>query len=231
LRILPWWKNIKWAVFELVVASYNKRNERGEEIKSTKLAQLCQFCTYDIIYTMKLKSRLTEEFLWKLYESLEALNKVGKSLGPRSFRDIANSEWRELRVFYEEKKRKRSFTRFVSYLKEQGYIRILAGKSVDVLQLTRKGNQKALEGSKKVAVLKPRKDGKLIMLMFDIPKNKEFIRKTFRSQLELLDYQMLQKSVWVSDKEVLMETERVVREFGLHSSVKIFIIENVGVQK
>jgi predicted transcriptional regulator len=182
------------------------------------------------MYYMKATLRLPEEFLWKLYESLEALNKVGKSLGPRSFRDVANPEWRELRVFYEEKKRKRGFVEFVSYLKQQGYIVEQKGKSVGALQLTRKGNQKALEAAKKIQELPVRRDGKMTMLMFDIPKNKERVRQVFRSTLELLDYQMLQKSVWVSDKEVLKETKKVIKEYGLNECINLFIIEKIRPQ-
>ena len=180
---------------------------------------------------MAVKLKLTEEFLCKLYEFLETADDAYKMFAPRSWNDALNPEWRELRLAYEKKGRKKSFSQFISYLRQRGYIKIPTGESVGVLQLTEKGKQKALEGKAKGRVLKPRKDGKMIMLMYDIPKRKERCRQAFRDALELLDYQMLQKSVWVSSRDVLEETERAVQRFDLHSHVNIFIIEKVEVQK
>jgi len=68
------------------------------------------------------------------------------------------------------------------------------------------------------------------MLMYDIPKSRQNVREVFRDQLELLDYQMLQKSVWVSNKDVLEETERTAREYNLSPHINIFVIEKVRVQ-
>lgn len=178
-----------------------------------------------------MKLKVTEEFLWKLHEFLEGLDDVHRTLAPRSLRDVLRPEWRELRLAYEKKGRKRSFSQFISYLKQRGYIKIPPGESIYTLQLTEKGKQKALVGRAKGRTLHPRKDGKMVMLMYDIPRTKARVREVFRDTLELLDYQMLQKSVWVSDKNVLEETERTVREYDLHSYVNIFIIEKVRVQK
>ena len=179
---------------------------------------------------MALHLKITEEFLWKFYEFFETLNDAHKTLAPRSWKDIAAPEWRELRLVYKKKGRKKSFSQFISYLRQQGYIKIPTGESVGVLRLTEKGKQKAFEGKNKTCVLKPRKDGKMVMLMYDIPKSKQNVREIFRDRLELLDYQMLQKSVWVSDKDVLEETERVAREYNLALHINLFIIETIRVQ-
>jgi hypothetical protein len=177
------------------------------------------------------KLRFTEEFLWNLHRLLEAAGDTHKALMPRSWKDIIAPEWRELRLVYEKKKRKRSFSKFISYLKRMGYIKVPSGQSVGAFRLTKKGKEKAFAGYKTTRVLPLRKDGKMIMLMFDIPKRKERIRQAFRSALEFLDYQMLQKSVWISTKDVLEETERVVREYGLDDCVNLFVIEKIQVQK
>lgn len=88
-----------------------------------------------------------------------------------------------------------------------------------------------MEGKRKGTKWQNRKDGKMIMLMYDIPKRKQRVRQAFRSALEFLGYQMLQKSVWVSSKDVVEETERAVREYGLGDCVNLFVIEKVRVQK
>jgi len=175
------------------------------------------------------KPRFTEEFLWQLHEFLESATLLYGSLAPRSWKEIVNPEWRELRLAYEKKRRARSFSQFVSYLKHMGYIVVPTGESVGVLHLTAKGKEKAFEGRKKTRTLLPRKDGKMIMLMYDIPKRKQHIRQAFRGALEYLEYRMLQKSVWVSSKDVLEETERSVREYGLEDCVNFFVIEKIRI--
>ena len=177
------------------------------------------------------KPRFTEEFLWQLHGLLEVAGDVHKALMPRSWKDVVSPEWRELRLAYEKKKRKRSFSQFISYLKRMGYIKIPAGESVGTIQLTAKGKQKALAGYKTTRAWPTRKDGKMIMLMYDIPKTKQHVRQAFRGALEYMDYQMLQKSVWVSDKDVLEKTERVVREHELGDCVNLFVIEKIRSMK
>lgn len=188
------------------------------------------FLLYNKNEDMK-KPRFTEEFLWGLHNCLEAASDIYKALSPRSWRDIASPEWRELRLAYEKKKRSRSFSQFIFYLKKMGYIAIPTGESIGAIRLTEKGKKKALEGARQARMLPTRKDGKMIMLMFDIPKRKERVRQAFRSALDLLDYQMLQKSVWVSDKDVLKETEQTVREYVLEDCVNLFAIERIHLTK
>ncbi len=177
------------------------------------------------------KPRFTEEFLWQLHGFVGSATLVHGMLVPRSWKDLVTPEWRELRLAYEKKKRARSFHQFISYLRRMGYIKIPTGESVGTLRLTAKGKEKAFEGKNKVKTLPFRKDGKMIMLMYDIPKRKQSVRQAFRGSLEYLDYQMLQKSVWVSAKDVLKETERTVREYGLDDCVNLFVIEKIKVQK
>lgn len=177
------------------------------------------------------KPRFTEEFLWGLHKLLEAAGDVHKALMPRSWKDAVNPEWRELRLTYEKRRRKRSFRQFISYLKRMGYIKIPTGESIGVIRFTAKGEKKAFEGAKRVDALLPRKDGKMIMLMYDIPKRKDHLRHAFRSALEFLGYEMLQKSVWVSEKDVLEKTERAVREHGLRDCINLFVIEKIRSMK
>ena len=176
------------------------------------------------------KLKTTEEFLWKLYNFLESMTETYTSLTPRSWTDIANPEWRGLRIAYEKRKRRKSFGQFISYLKQQGYVKI-SSKTAFPLQLTKKGAQKVLEIQQREAPLPERKDNKMIMLMYDIPKKKWPIRHAFRDALKFLKYEMLQQSVWVTSKDVLNKTEEAVREYGLSDHVNIFLIENPVLQK
>ncbi len=174
------------------------------------------------------KPKITEEFLWQIYELFEKVDDVQKKFAVRSWKEIASPEWRELRLAYEKKRRGRTFSQLVSYLKRKGYIKIPQGQS---LQLTEKGRRKALEGKIKGTKLPIRKDGKMIMLLYDIPKKNAHVRYAFRDALLALDYEMFQKSVWVSDKEVFEKTQQAIHDFGLDSCVDIFMIEKVRVHK
>lgn len=175
--------------------------------------------------------RVTEEFLWGLHELLEGVGDIHRQFGVRSWKDVANPEWRNLRLAYEKKKRAKTFSQFVSYLKQKGYVKLPTGSSIGPLQLTEIGRLKALNCRDKKTIWPNRKDGKMIMLMYDIPKKKQHVRQAFRGAIRFLDYVMLQKSVWISTKDVLEETEQAVREYGLVDCVSMFVIEAMRVRK
>jgi CRISPR-associated endonuclease Cas2 len=94
--------------------------------------------------------------------------------------------------------------------------------------LTAKGKEKAFEGRNKARTLPPRKDGKMIMLMYDIPKRKQHVRQAFRGALEYLDYQMLQKSVWVHAFPCRAEVELLKKFFGLSSQeIRLIVAKDI----
>lgn len=177
---------------------------------------------------MARKLQITQEFLWQIYELLEGIDSVYERIAFRSMSDVVNPELRKLRLRYEQKKRGRTFSQFLSYLKRQGYIKTPQGKP---LQLTEKGRRKAMEGKAKGTKWSARKDGRMIMLLYDIPKEKSSVRYAFRDALVALDYEMFQKSVWVSDKEVFEKTRQTIHDFGLDSFVDMFLIEKIRVHK
>lgn len=180
---------------------------------------------------MNIRPRVTEEFLWGLHELLEGVGDIHRQFGIRSWKDVANPEWRNLRLAYEKKSRTKTFSQFVSYLRQKGYVKLPTGESVGPLQLTEAGKLKAMKWKVKVRTWPYRKDGKMIMLMYDIPKKKQHVRQAFRSALKFLDFVMFQKSVWISEKDVLEAIERVVRDYDLASCVSMFVIEKIRVPK
>ncbi len=176
-----------------------------------------------------MKIRITEEFLWKMNEVIQSADESYGDLVPyNKLRKKLRPELEKIKREYDHKKRQKSFSQFISYLKREGYIKIPQGYSVyDGFTLTEKGKGKALRGKIMGKKLKPREDGKMIMVMFDIPKQKEKVRFMFCDTLKFLDYQILQRSVWVSEKDVLKETEEVLKEYGLDNYVNIFVIESI----
>ncbi|MBI1866388.1 MAG: CRISPR-associated endonuclease Cas2 [Candidatus Staskawiczbacteria bacterium] len=96
--------------------------------------------------------------------------------------------------------------------------------------LTKKGVHKALKASFKIenaSKKKKRKDGKWIMVIFDIPKKNEKKRGILRSVLQDLGYKMFQKSVWISPYDVFERTEKLLQFYSLDAFVRILLVEEI----
>ena len=87
---------------------------------------------------------------------------------------------------------------------------------------------KVLKTSFDIEVNKKRKDGKWIMLMFDVPEKSRRSRRLLRSILHNLGYKIFQKSVWISPYDVSKKTEKLLQLYSLDKYVKIFLIEKVN---
>jgi phenylacetic acid degradation operon negative regulatory protein len=73
--------------------------------------------------------------------------------------------------------------------------------------------------------LKKRKDGKWIMIIFDIPEKKRKWRDELRGFLYNLGFQVLQKSVWISPYNVLDRLREIVTTLSLDKYTRVFLIE------
>lgn len=177
-----------------------------------------------------MKLPITDKFLWSVYQffelthdvleppeifKLKGFSRIGPCLGA--------GYWRVL----EKRRRKRQVSQFINYLKKKGYIQIknLDGKSG--ILLTAKGKDKVLKIKGQFVERKKRKDGKWVMIMYDIPENKKKARHFLRQTLLSLGYQCFQKSIWVSPYDVFKETEEIIRENSLDSFVRVFLIEEI----
>ena len=180
-----------------------------------------------------MKIPLTDKFLWDLYCSFEKLEDVfdpPEIFKLKSWNDICYPEssnfWRE----YEKKRRKKQFGQFIDYLKKKDYIKIKNLKKEKGILLTSKGTQKALRTRYKLnPKLKKRKDKKWIMVIFDIPERKRKDRDDFRDFLYSLNFQNLQKSVWVSPYDVYKDLERIIRIHSFDKFVRIFLIKEIEI--
>lgn len=174
----------------------------------------------------------TDKFLWAVYNFYKATD---KALAPpdifrlRTIKEVMRPHpdfWRAL----EEKRSRRQFAQFVNYLKRKGYIRIDNLKGKRGILLTPRGEEKALRVrlfAKDGQPVKRRKDGKWVMVIFDIPENKRRYRDELRKILYALEFQKLQKSVWVCPNDVLERLEDAVRIYNLDYYVRTFLIEEI----
>lgn len=169
---------------------------------------------------------ITDKFLLDVHTVYQSTKKV---------RIIFNTPWKlfyQLQKHknlsaYEEREQRKRFNRFLYYLKQKGYIKVENLKDKKAIMLTKKGTLKAMEASFFSNKPLKRRDGKWIMLMFDIPQAHKKARILMRSVLYNLEYKMLQQSVWVCPYDISKKTEKLLQFHSLDSYVKIFLIEKM----
>ena len=171
----------------------------------------------------------TEKFLWDLYNFAEGVNRVYTTLAsPRTLREVLYSDLIRFRKEYERKNARTSFRQFLHYLQKRGYIKIsptIHGKGV---LLTRKGEEKVFKVRYKYQERERRKDGKVQMIIFDIPEKQRAKRQALRLELAAAGYRQLQKSVWYGERPLPPEILELVDVLGIGSFVHIFSVRERG---
>lgn len=176
---------------------------------------------------MKIKLPITEEFLWDMYNLLEGLGEIGETFGPRSFQETICPGIRSLRYQRQREYNKKNFPKLIYRLKKNGIIKSPDWDPKAAIIVTQKGMEKIFRVGLKMKGKKLRSDGKLEMVIFDIPEKKRKVRDEMRFYLKLFGYKELQKSVWISPFNVLEETQNFIKRYDLENNVKIFLIEKL----
>ena len=168
---------------------------------------------------------ITDQFLWDIYNYIEKSNDV---IG-FAFRypvTMSNSLPGLKNPIFKKYKREK-FSKLISYLNKKGYIKIKNLKSSKSVILTKEGISKALKASFNIESKKKRKDGKWIMVIFDVPEKNRKSRNLLRSILFNLGYKMFQQSAWISPYDVYSKTEKLLALYSLDQYVKMFLIEEI----
>ncbi|TSC95223.1 MAG: phenylacetic acid degradation operon negative regulatory protein [Parcubacteria group bacterium Licking1014_1] len=136
----------------------------------------------------------------------------------------------------------KSYNRFRKYKKEkiqdafynlrkQGDIEIIKKNHQIYISLTNKGKKRAkwLQINN-LKIKRPNKwDKKWRIVIFDIAQLKRFYREAFRGKLKELDFQPLQKSVWVCPFDCRKEVSLLKNFFGLSDKeARLIIAEKIG---
>ena len=173
---------------------------------------------------------ITDKFLWDLYRHLEEIGSFIRSI-PRKRSDFYNLGGIKNPVFekYRREKSRKQFSDFIRWLKKKNYIKIENLKGKETIILTKNGIDKAIKARFKVEEKKfqKRRDGKWIMIIFDIPQKYNKSRNLLRSILKNLGYKIFQQSVWVTPYDVSDKTEELLQFYDLDEFVRIFLIENI----
>jgi CRISPR-associated endonuclease Cas2 len=181
-----------------------------------------------------MKLPITDKFLWDLYNLIEKFDDIyAKSPFPyRTMKEVLYPDLYELRRKYEMRQQRKNFAKLLSYLKKKGLIKIKDLEEKKALIITPKGKEKILRIRNEFLASLPkkrRKDGKWIMVAFDIPEKRKTIRNYLREKLVELGFQKLQKSIWISPYDVLKEVQEIVTNLSIEKNVKFFIIEEAEI--
>ena len=112
------------------------------------------------------------------------------------------------------------YHRIMRQLDSQGE---LIQRSRSRYELTNKGVVKLLP------MIKPKlvKDGKLRILVFDVPEERRTARNRFRRCIKMLGFQMHQRSVWVSRHDCEKWLGKVVEYYKLQDCVSLYMGKQV----
>ena len=168
-----------------------------------------------------MKLPFTDKFLLDLYDLvIQPLGDVF-TIFPKNIIEATNPELFKMRNAWRKEGRKRDFRQMIYYLKKKGCIKT---SQQGAILITPKGAEKILKVKLKNKMQTRRKDGKWIMIMYDIPEKKRVYRTILHEFLICLGYQKLQESVLICPNEVFQETEAIVKEYNLEKYVKMFLI-------
>lgn len=173
-----------------------------------------------------MKLSITDQFLWDVYDLLSDLHdKIDPIISPYPT-SIARLIAPNTPIA--KKYSRRQFSRFIYYLKKKNYIKIKNLRQNNGIMITKRGMEKVLMASAHPDKKEKRKDGKWLMVMFDVPEKMRVLRNLLRSILQNLGYKKFQHSVWVTPYDVLDATEKIIAMHSLDEYVKIFIIEEIN---
>lgn len=186
-----------------------------------------------------MKLRLTEKFLWDIYELIDKKDKIMKSLwltgryGIKGFQEsiwpgihgIRDAYWEK----YNDKKKKERWAKMISHLRKKGYLNVKDLKNKKAIIITSKGVEKILRIKVGLGKMKQRKDKKWQMVLFDIPEDRRRHRDLFRKQLKYLGYKRLQRSIWICPYDVLELTQRLVKNYKLDRFVRLLLVEEIEI--
>ncbi len=175
-----------------------------------------------------MKLSVTEAFLWDVYKFLEGSgNVLGVIFNPHPRIGDFWAEKNPIFKKYQKDLGRRNFGKLIYYLKKNNFIKVKNLKGKKGVILTKEGMGKALKASFKVDSKNKRKDGKWIMLIFDIPETRIKDRNLLKSIIRNLGYKLFQQSVWVTPYDVFDKTEKLLQLYYLDKYVKIFLIEEM----
>lgn len=112
--------------------------------------------------------------------------------------------------------RKSSLSQALKRLREGGLIERIKLKNDILIKLTDEGKALISDQSEEKDW-----DGKWRVVIFDIPEEKRIIRNLFRRNLKKWGFKYLQKSVWISKRNIFDKLEAYIKDLGIEKWVMV----------
>ena len=131
----------------------------------------------------------------------------------------------------DEKIERAKMRQLLYYLKKDGLVK----NENAFLSLTEKGLEKLKKFGKSLFLNiktdysdQKIKNSVFVMFIFDVPEWMKEKREWLRVVLKSLDFEMVQKSVWLGDNKLPLEFIKQVKDLGLAPYIKIFSVAKEG---
>jgi len=129
-----------------------------------------------------MKLPITDQFLWDLYTILDKTGDILKFITQRpTMYNYLPGPKNPIFNKYRKDKNKRKFGDLIYYLKTNDYIKVKKLKNKKAIIITKEGLSKVLKASFKIGGKIKRKDGKWVMLIFDLPQQHKKARGLLRA--------------------------------------------------
>jgi len=128
------------------------------------------------------------------------------------------------------KRKKQKFFSALHYLKNRKFIKYInKGNARGVIFLER-GDQRLIQINARVERMQRKKKlstEEWIMVFFDIPEKLKSKRNTLRRRLKELEFQQLQKSIWITQYDIVDFLKKELKELQVNSFVKFLVVKEI----
>lgn len=140
---------------------------------------------------------------------------------------IAADSCKNLYGWVPEKYKRHNFIRLVERNLKTGEIEKVIKNGEAYLRLTTAGKEKTVRDFPMFSLQKKKWDGKWRMVIFDIAEVSRKIRDLLRCKLKELGFGMLQKSIWTTPHDMIVDLRQFLKEKGLGEDVYVFEVAHL----
>lgn len=119
--------------------------------------------------------------------------------------------------------KKSSLSQALKRLREKGLIEQIKLKNDILFKLTQEGKDLLEDKFDEKSW-----DGRWRVVIFDIPEEKRIIRNLFRRNLKKWGFKHLQKSVWISKRNVFDKLEAYIKDLGIEKWVVVMEVNRLS---
>ncbi|MDO8444133.1 MAG: hypothetical protein Q7S80_01345 [bacterium] len=135
--------------------------------------------------------------------------------------------YRNLHGYYREQELTvKNISQFLYSFKKSGYVEISEINGRESIRFTNKARLAIVDRLSERVVI----DGKYYLVSFDIPERLRTKRDNFRRVIKRLGFRQIQKSLWVSNKNLGEMVGLAAEEYGVEDYIVHAIVESIDIK-